>query len=210
MEPARTRRRGAACWPSPGSGRARPSACTHLEAITALRHCPQDRYRGDILGLLSLLLGQLGRAAAPAAARWRPRHGPAHPAVRRAMRLLEADLARPLDADRAGRGAPPGPGYLVRLFKDATGLPPMAYLARLRAEHGRGAAAALRPAGHRDRPRRRLAGPELLLARRFKAHYGLSATTYRARFAAHAAQLEPKLNLWPGELVSDDNLTHSR
>jgi len=40
-------------------------------------------------------------------------------------------------------------------------------------------------------------------ARRFKAHYGLSATTYRARFAAHAAQLEPKLNLWPGELVSD-------
>ena len=30
-------------------------------------------------------------------------------------------------------------------------------------------------------------------ARRFKAHYGLSATTYRARFAAHAAQLEPKL-----------------
>ncbi len=28
-------------------------------------------------------------------------------------------------------------------------------------------------------------------ARRFKAHYGLSATTYRARFAAHASKLRP-------------------
>jgi hypothetical protein len=37
---------------------------------------------------------------------------------------------------------------------------------------------------------------------RCRSRYGLSATTYRARFAAHAAQLEPRLNLWPGELVS--------
>jgi hypothetical protein len=29
------------------------------------------------------------------------------------------------------------------------------------------------------------------LARRFKAHYGLGATTYRARFAPDAARLHP-------------------
>lgn len=100
-------------------------------------------------------------------------------------------------------------GYLVRVFKSGTGLPPMAYLARLRAE----TAATLLL--HTDQPvtaiGRAVGWPDQnYFARRFKAHYGLSATTYRARFAAHAAQLEPKLNLWPGELVSDDNLTHSR
>src|ERR1700744_3304894 len=63
----------------------------HLEAITALRYCPQDRYRGDTLGLLSLLLGELGRAAAPLGAAGDAQGRPP-PAVRRAMRLLESDL----------------------------------------------------------------------------------------------------------------------
>jgi AraC-like ligand binding domain len=46
---------------------------------------------GDILSLLCLLLSELGRAAAPSGAV----QGRAHPAVRRAMRLLESDIARP-------------------------------------------------------------------------------------------------------------------
>src|SRR4029077_17606936 len=70
------------------------------------------------------------------------------------------------------------PAYLVRLFKDATGLPPKAYLAQLRAQRAAGlllhsddpatsvggAAARPRRPGHVYRPRRRLAGPELLRA----------------------------------------------
>jgi hypothetical protein len=37
---------------------------THLEALTELRFCSLDRYWGDVLGLLSLVLSELGRAAA--------------------------------------------------------------------------------------------------------------------------------------------------
>jgi AraC-like DNA-binding protein len=33
-------------------------------------------------------------------------------------------------------------------------------------------------------------------ARRFKAHYGLSATTYRARFATSAVHLAPNQDGW--------------
>ena len=79
------------------------------------------------------------------------------------------------------------PGYLVRLFKAATGLPPMAYLARLHA-----ATLLL----HSDQPvtciGQAVGWPDQnYFARRFKAHYGLSATAYRARFAVGAIHLAP-------------------
>jgi AraC family L-rhamnose operon transcriptional activator RhaR len=78
----------------------------------------------------------------------------------------------------------------VRLFKASTGLPPMAYLAQLRAEH---AAALLL---HTNQPITYISqavgwADQNYFARRFKAHYGLSATTYRARFAAGAFDLGP-------------------
>jgi AraC family L-rhamnose operon transcriptional activator RhaR len=66
----------------------------------------------------------------------------------------------------------------------------MAYLARLRAEH---AATLLL---HSDQPvtciGQAVGWPDQnYFARRFKAHYGLSATTYRARFASQAMRLQP-------------------
>ena len=66
----------------------------------------------------------------------------------------------------------------------------MAYLAQIRAEH---AAVALL---HSDEPitsiGRAVGWPDQnYFARRFKAHYGLSATTYRKRFATGAAHLHP-------------------
>jgi AraC family L-rhamnose operon transcriptional activator RhaR len=158
----------------------------HLEAMTALRNCPVDRYRGDVLGLLSLLLGELGRAASSAAAAGDAAQGRPHPAVRRAMRLLESDLARPWTLTALAEELHLAPAYLVRLFKDATGLPPKAYLAQVRAE--RAAVLLL----HSDDPvtaiGRAVGWPDQnYFARRFKAHYGLSATTYRKRFAVWAA-----------------------
>jgi AraC-like DNA-binding protein len=64
----------------------------------------------------------------------------------------------------------------------------MAYLGQLRAEH---AAVLLL---HSDEPvtsiGRAVGWPDQSgFARRFKAHYGLSATTYRKRFATRAAHL---------------------
>ena len=98
------------------------------------------------------------------------------------MRLLEGDVARRWTLTGLAEELHLAPGYLVRLFKAATGLPPMAYLAQLRAEH---AAVLLL---HSDEPvtciGRAVGWPDQnYFARRFKAHYGLSATTYRERFA---------------------------
>ena len=114
--------------------------------------------------------------------------GPTHPAVVRGMRLLEADIARSWTLTDLAADLHLAPGYLVRLFKAATGLPPMAYLGQLRAEH---AAVLLL---HSDEPvtgiGRAVGWPDQSnFARRFKAHYGLSATTYRKRFATGAAHL---------------------
>jgi AraC family L-rhamnose operon transcriptional activator RhaR len=164
----------------------------HLEALTALRRCSLDRYRGDILGRLSLLLSELGRAAqaslAPPGAAAGALAGRVHPAVGQAMRLLEANVARHWSLTALADDLHLTPGYLVRLFKAATGLPPMAYLAQVRAEH---AAVMLL---HSDEPittiSRAVGWPDQnYFARRFKAHYGLSATTYRKQFATRFVRL---------------------
>jgi AraC family L-rhamnose operon transcriptional activator RhaR len=154
----------------------------HLDALAALRHHPPALHRPDIVGRLSLLFGQLGLAVAQARGELPGEPGPAHPAVVQAMRLLEADLARDWTLTGLAAELHLAPGYLVRLFNAATGLPPMAYLGQLRAEH---AAVLLL---HSDEPvtsiGRAVGWPDQSsFARRFKAHYGLSATTYRRRFA---------------------------
>jgi AraC family transcriptional regulator, L-rhamnose operon transcriptional activator RhaR len=159
----------------------------HLTALDRLRHLPVETYRGDIVGRLSLLLSQLGRTVARAH-RLQPA-GPAHPAAGQAMRLLESRLAYHWTLSELAEQLHLAPGYLIRLFKSATGLPPMAYLGRLRAE----TAAALLL--HSDQPvtciGRAVGWPDQnYFARRFKAHYGLSATAYRARFASNAAFLQ--------------------
>jgi AraC family transcriptional regulator, L-rhamnose operon transcriptional activator RhaR len=162
---------------------------SHLESLAALRHCPLPRYRGDVLGRLSLLLSLLGRVVQSDTTV--PDHaGRIHAAVGKAMRMLEADIAKPWTLSELAVELHLAPGYLVRVFKAATGLPPMAYLAQIRAEH---AAVMLL---HSDVPvtgiGRAVGWPDQnYFARRFKAHYGLSATTYRRRFATRAAHLPP-------------------
>jgi AraC family L-rhamnose operon transcriptional activator RhaR len=161
---------------------------THLEALAALRYRPFAQHRGDVVGRLSLLFSQLGQAVGRTQGVLPGEPGPAHPAVVRAMRLLEAGVARRWTLTGLAGELHLAPGYLVRLFKAATGLPPMAYLAQVRAEH---AAVLLL---HSDEPitgiGRAVGWPDQnYFARRFKAHYGLSATTYRKRFATGAAHL---------------------
>jgi AraC family L-rhamnose operon transcriptional activator RhaR len=159
---------------------------THLDALAALRNRPQQRHRGDVIGRLSLLFSQLGQAVARTDQSLD--EAAVHPAVGHVMRLLEADLVRQWTLAELADEVHLTPGHMVRLFKGATGLPPMAYLAQVRAEH---AAVLLL---HSDEPvtgiGRAVGWPDQnYFARRFKAHYGLSATTYRKRFATQAAHL---------------------
>ena len=154
-------------WPLCGTARSR---CT---GPTSLAACP-------------LLFGQLGQAVTQTRGALAGESGSVHPAVMQAMRLLEADLRRDWTLKSLAAELHLAPGYLVRLFNAATGLPPMAYLGQLRAEH---AAVLLL---HSDEPvtsiGRAVGWPDQSgFARRFKAHYGLSATTYRKRFATRAA-----------------------
>jgi len=171
---------------------ARAECEEHLEALDSLRHCTMGLHRGDIVGRLALIFAGLGRALARSHEAELGRVGPAHPAVEQAMRLLEHQLAYRWTLTELAEQMHLAPGYLVRLFKTATGLPPMAYLARLRAEH---AATLLL---HSDQPvtciGQAVGWPDQnYFARRFKAHYGLSATTYRNSFAEHATRLQSHL-----------------
>ena len=81
------------------------------------------------------------------------------------------------------------PGYLLRLFKSSTGMPPMTYLARRRVETAAGLLL------HTDQSVTQIGRSvgwraQIYFARRFKAHFGLSATTYRSRFADRTRRLQ--------------------
>ena len=120
--------------------------------------------------------------------------GPTHPAVISAMRVMEARLAHRWTLTELASSLHLTPGYLVRLFKSSTGLPPIAYLNRHRVE----AAASLLL--HTDDPITHIGhsvgwADQNLFARRFKAHFGMSATTYRERFRDNAA----RMRAWHGD-----------
>jgi AraC family L-rhamnose operon transcriptional activator RhaR len=158
----------------------------HLDALDRLGRQPVSLHRGDIIGRLALVLGCLARAAADHGAT--ADRSQTHPAVVDAMRMMEARPAHRWTLTELADGLHLAPGYLVRLFKSATGLPPMAFLSRHRVEV---AAARLL---HTDQPISRIGESvgwpdQNYFARRFRAHYGLSASAYRARFTHNAVQL---------------------
>ncbi|MEU4427251.1 AraC family transcriptional regulator [Actinoplanes sp. NPDC024001] len=151
-------------------------AIEHLDALDRIRAQPDGPHRGDIIGRLTLFLSVLSRAVATDRAT-----APTHPAVTHAMRLMEADLARRWTLTELAGKLGISAGYLVRIFKATTGLPPVAYLSRHRVE------TAANLLLHTDEPITQIAQDvgwpdQNYFARRFRAHYGLSASTYRARF----------------------------
>ena len=73
------------------------------------------------------------------------------------------------------------PSYLSRLFKSNIGLPPMRYLARCRAE--RAASLLLRTHQNIGDIAAAVGWPDpIVFARRFRGHFGMTATQYRQRF----------------------------
>ncbi|WP_127503348.1 helix-turn-helix transcriptional regulator [Actinoplanes solisilvae] len=182
-------RLGHLLWTGPYSGQRRgilythltddaATACLeHLDGLQKLRTVPAADYRGDMIGRLTLFLSTLARVVADAS------NGSAgtHPAVLDAMRMMEDRPAHQWTLTELAAELHLAPGYLVRLFKAATGLPPMAFLSRHRVE-----LAATRLL-HTDKPINRIGESvgwpdQNYFARRFKSHYGLSASLYRTRF----------------------------
>jgi AraC family L-rhamnose operon transcriptional activator RhaR len=102
----------------------------HLDALDRLRLRPLGLYRSDIISHLTLVLGHLARAVAADRDRLVAPTGPAHPAVVQAMRLLDSQLTHQWTLGELAARLHLSPGYLLRLFKSSTGMPPMTYLAR--------------------------------------------------------------------------------
>jgi AraC family transcriptional regulator, L-rhamnose operon transcriptional activator RhaR len=116
-------------------------------------------------------------------------NGPTHPVVTQAIQALEARLAYSWSLTELAADLHASPNYLLRIFKSSTGLPPMAYLAKRRVE----TAAEMLPHGDESMSEigEAVGWPDQnYFARRFKAHFGLSGTTYRERFARTVRQLK--------------------
>jgi AraC family L-rhamnose operon transcriptional activator RhaR len=159
----------------------------HLDELARLRQRPAGSHHGDIIGRLALFLSSLARAVAPDGT---DVTGPlrTHPAVVAAMRMMEARPAHAWTLTEIAESLHLAPGYLVRLFKSATGLPPMAFLARHRVE------IAATQLLETDEPISRIGESvgwpdQNYFARRFKAHFGLSASAYRAQFVHRPVRL---------------------
>jgi AraC family L-rhamnose operon transcriptional activator RhaR len=157
----------------------------HLDALDKLRFQPVGSHRGDIIGRLALFLSCLARAVVDGV---EAGAGRTHPAVMDAMRMMEARPAHQWTLTDLAEALRLAPGYLVRLFKSATGLPPMAYLSRHRVELA--AARLLHTDDAISRIGESVGWPDQnYFARRFRAHYGLSASAYRSRFTHNSARL---------------------
>lgn len=104
-----------------------------------------------------------------------------HAAAIAAMKILESEPAHPWTLDELARQLHLAPGYLARVFKTATGLSPIAWLHRLRAE--RAAQLLLQTAQPVAEIGAQVGWDDPnLFARRFRAAHGVSASHYRARF----------------------------
>ncbi len=154
----------------------------HLAALCALgMRDTGGAQRARRVGLLLLILGDI-LAGADIRTGPVPRQGGLHPAVARGMFLMENDLAKSWELTDLAGVVGLERSYLIRLFKKGTGLPPMAYLARRRAE--RAAFLLVHTRAHVGEIAVDVGWADpVYFARRFKAHFGLTATAYREQFS---------------------------
>ena len=149
-----------------------------LERLLAALHDAPTAGRAWRIGVLLQLLG-LVASALPATAP----HAPAHPAVAAALRLIEQDPSLPWTLSGLALRLHLQPGYLARIFRRATGLPPLAYVHRRRAEIAAGLLA--RTALPVAEIGARVGWPDAnLFARRFRALLGVSPSQWRMRGGA--------------------------
>ncbi|MET8943149.1 AraC family transcriptional regulator [Streptomyces sp. NPDC004542] len=166
-----------------------PESFARVEAWCAAlassdRRAVQDR--ATRIGHLVLILGEVAAALFPQGkGSYLP--ATAHPSVLRAVRLMEEELALPWTLEALAREVSLAPAYLVRLFSKHLGMPPIAYLNRIRAERvsallietDLSVAAIGAQVGWTD---------PTYVSRRFKACFAMSPARYRAAFRARSVR----------------------
>lgn len=161
--------------------------------LTELHGTARD-HRGSPAVRIGLLLCVLGTCApgAPSA-----ETAPAtQPAVLRALRLLEGDIAAPWTMQDLCAVVHVSPSYLSRCFAAAIGAPPMAYVNRLRAE--RAAALLLESDRSVSSIGQSVGWPDPNYAsRRFRAAFGLGPAEYRRTLRVPAEGMGPAVSPLP-------------
>lgn len=134
------------------------------------------------IGRLLVFVSELSREITASTLAIRKGKPEPHQAVTDGIRMMEEDIRRDWTLPELSKRLNVDKSYLVRLFRAHTKSPPMQFLARIRAER----AAVLLLRTQRDIS---VIGEQVgwndpnYFARRFKAHFGMSATRYREQFA---------------------------
>jgi AraC family L-rhamnose operon transcriptional activator RhaR len=145
--------------------------------------------RTSRVGYLLLVIGELA-AAMGAGGGTEKLPAAAHPTVVRAAHLLDDHLREEWSVPRLAQTVNVAPAYLMRLFTRHLGLPPMAYLNRLRAER---AAALLIETDLPVASIGALVGwvDPSYTSRRFRSCFDMSPARYRAAFRPTSASGPP-------------------
>ncbi|MGS2644502.1 AraC family transcriptional regulator [Streptosporangium sp. G12] len=161
--------------------RALADCVMHLDTLRELTAESATTHRADLIGRLLLFLSALTRAGTGPPDQDDTTEPAIPPAVAEVIRRMENDLGHGWSLGELADASFLTPGYLVRLFKASVGMPPMAYLTHLRAET---AATLLMQTDHPVSRVGYLVGwpDQNHFARRFRAHFGMSATSFRESF----------------------------
>lgn len=155
-----------------------------VEAVQKSEPTGRIAWMGNLLLLMSHLVRHLETQNQAEYLSGSTRDAKIHASVRTVIALMEEYSARAWTLRELASRVHLDPSYLVRLFKQSTGLPPLAYLARHRAE--RAAALLLKTNLSVAQIGRQVGWSDAgYFSQRFKTHFGLNPREYRARFVRH-------------------------
>lgn len=154
----------------------------HWKALVALGEIEKPGSRPLRIGYLTLILATLAEAVPVENLQRQTDAEPVHSAVKRALGLLAENLGGEWTSGGLAKKLNIDVSYLGRLFRKTLGFSPMSYLAQVRAEQA--ARLLLRTEKTISEIAVEIGWPDPNhFARRFRTHFGISASEYRFRFA---------------------------